>query len=108
VFVILCYCVCNFCVVYCFECVCVILCIVLCIVVPLPPGIYPLAVNNNNNNNNNNKKPNKEGQSESNAPFLFSEIIFTTRTFKHDTDSSNFLYKAEIVFTQSMQLYMRR
>jgi hypothetical protein len=28
-------------------------CIVLyCIVVPLPPGSYPLAVNNNNNNNN--------------------------------------------------------
>ena len=26
-------------------------CIVLCIVVPLPPGAYPLAVNNNNNNN---------------------------------------------------------
>jgi hypothetical protein len=25
----------------------------LCIVVPLPPGTYPLAVNNNNNNNNN-------------------------------------------------------
>jgi hypothetical protein len=25
-------------------------CIVLCIVVPLPPGTYPLAVNNNNNN----------------------------------------------------------
>jgi hypothetical protein len=23
-------------------------CIVLCIVVPLPPGTYPLAVNNNN------------------------------------------------------------
>jgi hypothetical protein len=47
------HCVCNFCVVYCFECVCVILCIVLycivlCIVVPLPPGTYPLAVNNNN------------------------------------------------------------
>jgi hypothetical protein len=39
VFVILCYCVCNYCVVYC---------IVLCIVVPLPPGTYPLAVNNNN------------------------------------------------------------
>jgi hypothetical protein len=40
-------------VLYCFECVCVILCflcIVLCIVVPLPPGTYPLAVNNNNNN----------------------------------------------------------
>jgi hypothetical protein len=32
--------------------VCVILCF-LCIVVPLPPGTYPLAVNNNNNNNNN-------------------------------------------------------
>ena len=40
----------------CFECVCVILCflcivlycIVLCVVVPLPPGTYPLAVNNNN------------------------------------------------------------
>jgi hypothetical protein len=36
----------------------------LCIVVPLPPGTYPLAVNdddddnddNNNNNNNNNNK----------------------------------------------------
>jgi hypothetical protein len=28
-FTILCYSVCNFCVVYCFECVCVILCIVL-------------------------------------------------------------------------------
>jgi hypothetical protein len=27
---------------------------VLCIVVPLPPGTYPLEVNNNNNNNNNN------------------------------------------------------
>jgi hypothetical protein len=53
VFVILCYCVCNFCVVCCFECVCVILCF-LCIVVPLPPGTYPLAVSNNNNNNNNN------------------------------------------------------
>jgi hypothetical protein len=38
------------CVVYCFECVYVIL----CIVVPLPPGTYQLAVNNNNNNNNNN------------------------------------------------------
>jgi hypothetical protein len=25
---------------------------VYCIVVPLPPGTYPLAVNNNNNNNN--------------------------------------------------------
>jgi hypothetical protein len=51
------YCVCNYCVVYCFECACVILyllcivlyCTVLCIVVPLPPGTYPLAVNNNNN-----------------------------------------------------------
>ena len=32
-------------------CVCVILCF-LCTVVPLPPGTYPLAVNNNNNNNN--------------------------------------------------------
>jgi hypothetical protein len=49
------YCVCN-CVVYCFECVCVILCflcfcllcIVLYSVVPLPPGTYPLAINNNN------------------------------------------------------------
>jgi hypothetical protein len=60
VFVILCYCVCNFCVVYWFKCLCVILrffvycivlhCIVLCIVVSLPPGTYPLAVNNNNNN----------------------------------------------------------
>jgi hypothetical protein len=61
VFAILCYCVCNFCVMYCFECVCVILCflcIVLCIVVPLPPGTYPLAVNNNNNNNNNNSTDN--------------------------------------------------
>jgi hypothetical protein len=53
-FVILCYFVCNFCVVYCFECICVILCffcllyfIVLCIVAPLPPGTYPLEVNNN-------------------------------------------------------------
>jgi hypothetical protein len=57
VFVILCYCVCNYCVVYCFERVscflffvffCVLYFIVLCIVVPLPPGTYPLAVNNNN------------------------------------------------------------
>jgi hypothetical protein len=31
---------------------CVLYSIVLCIVVPLPPGTYPLAVNNNNNNNN--------------------------------------------------------
>jgi hypothetical protein len=57
-FVILCYCVCNFCVMYCFECVgvfcffCVLYSIVLCIVVTLPLGTYPLAVNNNNNNYN--------------------------------------------------------
>jgi hypothetical protein len=39
-----------------FVFLCIVLyCIVLCIVVPLPPGTYPLAVNNNNNNNNNNK-----------------------------------------------------
>jgi hypothetical protein len=43
------HCVCNYYGVYCFECVCVVLCMVLCIVVPLPPGTYPLAVNNNNN-----------------------------------------------------------
>jgi type IV secretory pathway VirB3-like protein len=50
VFVILCYCVCNFvCCVLLLVCVCVIL--FLCIVVPLPPGTYPLSVNNNNNNN---------------------------------------------------------
>jgi hypothetical protein len=30
--------------------------LVLCIAVPLPPGTYPLAVNNNNNNNNNNNR----------------------------------------------------
>jgi hypothetical protein len=41
--------------VYGLYCVCcVFYSIVLCIVVPLPPGTYPLAVNNNNNNNNNN------------------------------------------------------
>jgi hypothetical protein len=44
-------------------------CIVLCTVVPLPPGTYPLAVNNDddddddddddNNNNNNNNNNNK-------------------------------------------------
>ena len=56
------HCVCNFCVMYCFECVCVILffCVlysivfdssVLCIVVPLTPGTYALAVNNNKRKN---------------------------------------------------------
>ena len=42
------------CVVYCFECVCVR--VILCIAVPLPPGIYPLAVNNNSNKNNKERK----------------------------------------------------
>jgi hypothetical protein len=32
----------------------IVLYCVLCTVVPLPPGTYPLAVNNNNSNNNNN------------------------------------------------------
>jgi hypothetical protein len=32
---------------------------VLCIVIPLPPGTYPLAINNNNNNSNNNNNNNK-------------------------------------------------
>ena len=40
--------------VYVLFCVCcVFYCIVLCIVVQLPPGTYPLAVNNNSNKNNN-------------------------------------------------------
>ena len=34
-------------------CMCYFVFFVYCIVVPLPPGTYPLAVNNNNNNNNN-------------------------------------------------------
>jgi hypothetical protein len=54
VFLILCYCVCNF--VLCIVlsvCVCVVLCF-LCIVVSVPPGTNSFAVNNNNNNNNNN------------------------------------------------------
>jgi hypothetical protein len=49
-FVISYYCVCNFCVVYCFGCVYVLFCVCLCIVVPLQPDTYPLSVNNNNNN----------------------------------------------------------
>jgi hypothetical protein len=54
------HCVCNFYIVYCLECVCVILCFFLYIVVPLPPGTYPLAVNNDDDdddNNNNVPKP---------------------------------------------------
>jgi hypothetical protein len=44
-----------------FEYSIVLYCIVLYILVPLPPGTYPLAVNNNNNNNNNNNKILKYG-----------------------------------------------
>ena len=32
----------------CYFVYCIVLYCILCIVVPLPPGTYPLAVNNNN------------------------------------------------------------
>jgi hypothetical protein len=42
----------------------------LCTAVPLPPGTYPLAVNNNNNNNNNKiskKQESKDGEGKTKA-----------------------------------------